>query len=209
MPIRYFFIASLMALSMWPVKTAAQDKKNEVSFTAGSIGVGDQNVSGTNLPNNTLHFGDGITFEANYSRWFRRWDALGLAVEVPVAINPDEDLQFGANLIPESYYAYFITPSIRAQFVPTALLSPWVSVGAGLGHFTPSSNLEFYGKNSGSGKTVSVFQIGGGFDVRIWKSFKVRGEVRDFNSGVPPLNVNTGKSRQGNLFSGGGIVWMF
>jgi hypothetical protein len=33
--------------------------------------------------------------------------------------------------------------------------------------------------------------------------------VRDFWSGVPQLNVDTGKSRQHNIFGGGGVVWHF
>ncbi len=36
----------------------------------------------------------------------------------------------------------------------------------------------------------------------------LRREGRGFWSGVPQLNVNTGKS-QYNLFAGGGIVWHF
>ena len=37
----------------------------------------------------------------------------------------------------------------------------------------------------------------------------LRGEGREFWSGAPQLNVNTGKSHQYNLFAGGGIVWHF
>ena len=37
----------------------------------------------------------------------------------------------------------------------------------------------------------------------------LRGEDREFWSGVPQLNVSTGKSHQYNLFAGGGIVWHF
>jgi hypothetical protein len=37
----------------------------------------------------------------------------------------------------------------------------------------------------------------------------VRGEARDFWSGVPQLNVDTGKSRQHNYFVAAGIVWRF
>jgi hypothetical protein len=33
--------------------------------------------------------------------------------------------------------------------------------------------------------------------------------ARDFWSGVPQLNVDTGKSRQHNIFVAGGIVWHF
>jgi hypothetical protein len=45
--------------------------------------------------------------------------------------------------------------------------------------------------------------------VKLTRRFTVRGEARDFWSGVPDLNVTTGKSRQHNIFVGGGIVWHF
>jgi hypothetical protein len=52
-------------------------------------------------------------------------------------------------------------------------------------------------------------QGGLGLDVRIFGHFSLRGEAREFWSGVPQLNVTTGKSRQYNLFAGAGIVWHF
>ena len=45
--------------------------------------------------------------------------------------------------------------------------------------------------------------------MQLFRSFGVRGEVRDFYSGVPQLNVDTGKTRQHNYFVGGGVVWHF
>ena len=60
-----------------------------------------------------------------------------------------------------------------------------------------------------TGTTKGVLQGGSGLDVKIYKHFTLRGEGREFWSGVPQLNVNTGKSHQYNLFTGGGIVWHF
>ena len=51
--------------------------------------------------------------------------------------------------------------------------------------------------------------MGVGLDVRIFNYLTIRGQLRDFNSGVPQLNIDTGKSRQHNLFVGGGVVWHF
>jgi hypothetical protein len=89
-------------------------------------------------------------------------------------------------------------------------VSPWVSAGGGFGHFGASSNLLFGGTNAGTtGTNTGIFQVGVGLDVKIIGNFSLRGEGRDFWSGVPQLNVNTGKSRQHNIFAGGGIVWHF
>jgi hypothetical protein len=93
---------------------------------------------------------------------------------------------------------------------PEQAVSPWVSFGGGFGHFGESSTLLFGGLNPGkTGTTTGVLQAGVGLDVKIFGRFRLRGEARDFWSGVPDLNVNTGKSRQHNIFVGGGLVWHF
>jgi hypothetical protein len=119
-------------------------------------------------------------------------------------------VHFDVNLVPKNYQAFFVTPSVRANLFPGNGLSPWVSVGGGIGHFNENSTLEFGGTNPGkTGTTTAVFQMGLGFDIRVLRSIVVRGEVRDFYSGVPQLNVDTGKSRQHNYFVGAGVVLHF
>jgi hypothetical protein len=103
-----------------------------------------------------------------------------------------------------------VTPAARLNLFSGQGVSPWVSVGGGFGHFSESSTLLFGGANTGTtGTNTGVFQAGFGLDVKIFRNFSLRGEGRDFWSGVPQLNVNTGKSRQHNIFAGGGIVWHF
>jgi hypothetical protein len=81
-----------------------------------------------------------------------------------------------------------------------------VSARGGVGHFTESSTLEFGGTNPGkTGTTTGGFQIGVGLDVNLLPIVSLRGEIRDFYSGIPQLNVDTGKSRQHNYFVGGGV----
>jgi hypothetical protein len=83
-----------------------------------------------------------------------------------------------------------------------------VSVGGGFGYFKESSSLEFVGPNPGkTGTTSGVFQVGAGLDIKLLSRLSLRGQVRDFFSGIPQLNVDTGKSRQHNFFVGGGVVW--
>jgi hypothetical protein len=54
-----------------------------------------------------------------------------------------------------------------------------------------------------------VLQTGLGLDVRFSERFKARLAARDLWAGIPNLNVDIGKSRQHNVFVGGGIVWSF
>lgn len=201
---------TIVVLLPFLVAIAAAQDKNELTGIIGRTFISDQGVRGTNAVDPTLHFGNGLSFEVNYGRHLMGGGIAGLTFEVPFVYNHDEDLHFSLNLAPEGYRSFFVTPSIRVNLLPDSGLSPWVSFGGGFAHFSESSNLEFGEPNPGkTGTTTGVFQIGGGLDVKIWHALRLRGEVRDFNSGVPQLNLNTGKSRQHNFFVGGGVVWHF
>ncbi len=206
---KFFGFAILVATTIFATSAVAQNK-NELTGIIGRTFISDQGVRGATGTDTVLHSGNGLTFEVNYGR--RIWSSplAALTFEVPFALNPDEDLHFKQNLIPEGYRSYFITPSVRANLFPSNALSPWFSFGAGFGHFSEKSELEFGGVNPGkTGTSTGVFQMGLGLDVRIFNYLTIRGQLRDFNSGVPQLNIDTGKSRQHNLFVGGGVVWHF
>jgi hypothetical protein len=201
-------MATLLAAML--VGTGSAQEKNELGGLIGRTFIANQNVPGTNFFDNTIHFGNGLTFEGVYGRHLWGNGFWKLTGEVPVAIDPDEDLNYGQNVIPKQYASFFVTPSARVNAFAENAVSPWASVGGGFGYFKESSDLIFSGPNPGdTGTFTSVFQFGAGLDVKIWKKLTLRGEVRDFWSGVPQLNVDTGKSRQHNIFGGGGVVWHF
>ncbi len=202
---KHFPVATLVTLVILASAAAAQDK-NELTGIVGRTFISDQGVQGVS----TLHSGKGFTFEVDYGRRLRSTSLASLTFEVPFAYNPDEDVHFILGTAPKDYSALFVTPSLRANLFANNGISPWVSVGGGFGHFSESSTLEFGAANPGkTGTTTGVLQIGGGLDVKAWKLVGIRAQVRDFYSGVPQLNVNTGKSRQHNLFVGGGFVFHF
>ena len=188
---------------------SAFSQKNELTGIIGRTFTSDQGVKNLNLFNNNIHFGKGLTLEANYARHL--WDTglWRLSFEVPAVINIDEDLNLVANSVPESYSSYFVTPSVRANLFSSTAVSPWLSAGGGVGHFKPSSNLVFGGPSGAKSTTTGVMQIGIGLDVKLTNHFALRGEARDFWSGTPDLLVDTGKSRQHNYCVGGGVIWRF
>jgi hypothetical protein len=103
-----------------------------------------------------------------------------------------------------------VTPAARVNVFSGQAVSPWISVGGGFGHFAESSTLLFGGKNPGTtGTNTGIFQAGLGLDVKVIGRVSIRGEVRDFWSGVPQLDVNTGKSRQHNFLVAAGVVFHF
>jgi hypothetical protein len=200
------FLVSLMVLT----SGAAAQEKNELTGIVGRTFVSDQGVIGVPAADTNLHSGNGITFEANYGRRLMDLGIVGLTFEVPFVVNFKQDVHYDVNLVPKDYQSFFVTPAIRANIFPHNGLSPWVSAGGGVGHFRENSTLEFGGTNPGkTSTTTGVFQVGLGLDVRLFRSLSLRGEVRDFYSGVPELNVDTGKTRQHNYFVGGGVVWRF
>jgi hypothetical protein len=209
---RNFFAAAVMLLAAGSTIAAAQESNNEIAVTIGRTFISDQTVPNTNFFDNTVHSGKGLSFEGNYARKLRRYFWGDLAVEVPVIFNPDEDLNYGLNQIPKQYHSIFITPAARVNLIPKLAFSPWFSFGGGIGHFGASSDLLFGGANPGPrSKTTGVLEGGVGIDVRVPHLHKarLRAEARDDWSGVPPINVNTGKTRQHNYYVGGGLVFHF
>lgn len=200
----------MFSMSIMLAFTCLAQEKNEIAGSFGRTFISHQTVPGTNFVGNSVAFGDGLSFEITYARLLKTGGLASLSLEAPIFFNLDEKLNYGINVVPFDLHEYFVTPAARVTFFPLAPASPWGSFGGGFGRFTESSSLEFGGSNPNKGgSTTGVLQFGGGVDIKTWRSFSVRGEIRDFYSGVPQLNVNTGKPHQSNLFCGVGVVWKF
>ena len=205
MSLKHLAAATVLAVCLIVTHVSAQ--QNEVSGLIGRTFISDQGIKGGTFFDNNVHFGKGLTFEVNYARRVLGPGFASLSLEVPVVVNWDEDLASDAVQVPKSFKSYFVTPSARLNVFANSAVSPWVSLGGGIGRFSESST-----QVSGAGKTgttTGALQVGLGLDVRLVGRFSLRGEVRDFWSGVPQLNVDTGKTRQHNYFVAGGIVWHF
>ncbi len=180
---------------------------NEVSITAGRSFVSTQTVQSTGLP---VHFGNEESVAFNYGRLLKTFKVFGLYAELPVAIYPRMDLNYNLDQVPKDIGALFLTPSVRMNIFSGDSVTPWVSVGGGYGRFREAPRLNFYGANPGpTGSNTGVVQFGAGLDVWPWERWGARFEARDFYSGVPALNVDTGKSRQHNYYVGVGVVHRF
>ena len=210
---RRFLAAALLILCAVSFCAAQDEEKNEIAVSVGRTFISDQTVPGTSFFNNTVHSGKGLSFDFNYARVLRNYKWGSLSVEVPFLWNPDEDLNYGQNVIPVQYSSMFLTPAARVRFLEAFAFHPWVSLGGGVGHFVASKQLVFYGTNTGHRiKTTGVLDAAVGFDVPLPQRFHYllfRFEARDNWSGVPPINVDTGKTRQHNFYVGGGVVVRF
>jgi hypothetical protein len=211
--LRSLCVVVMLTLMAPAIAFAQGEGKNEIAGTFGHSFISDQSVPNSGLADSTISHGAGYSFEINYARILGGADWADIAIEVPAIFNPDEDLHYFTNQIPEDYSSIFITPSARVRFFPDVDFSPWVSFGGGLGYFHASSDLLFFGKNTGNrGETTGILQGGVGLDVHIpgrIRRLKIRVEARDDWSGVPPINVNTGKTRQQNYYVAGGLAYRF
>ena len=203
MSLKRLTIAIMVSVCAFTAPLTAQ--KNELSGLVGRQFISDQVIPTSTSSDNLLRFGNGLSFEGNIARRVIDGELLAISLEVPVVWNVDGDTHIHTSPVSPGYTALFVTPAARLNLFAKTAVSPWVSVGGGFGHFNGSAD-QFQPK---TGTTTGVFQIGGGLDVSLIHNFKLRGELRDFWSGVPKLNVTTNESRQHNLFVGGGIVWRF
>lgn len=179
---------------------------NEFSITAGRAFVSTQTVRSTGLP---VHFGNEETFEFNYGRLLKNRGIFGLFAELPVAIYPRMDVNYNLGTTPKDVGALFVTPSVRLNIFSGESVSPWVSAGGGYGRFRVAPVTLYENPNPGSGSNTGVVQFGAGLDVWVWQRWGARLEARDFYSGAPTLNVDTGRSRQHNYYVGLGVVHRF
>ena len=184
---------------------------NELSVTAGKTFVSTQTILNSGLSfNPSLHFGNEESVAFDYARLLKSWKIFGLHAELPVAIYPRMDLNTQFNGVPKDVGALFVTPSLRMNIFSGDSVTPWVSAGGGYGRFREAPELNYYNPNPGpTGTNTGVLQLGAGLDAWIWHRWGVRAEARDFYSGVPALDVDTGRSRQHNYYVGVGIMHRF
>jgi hypothetical protein len=207
---KQLWITALAVVALVSSLASAQEEKNQLTGIVGRTFISNESIKGATFSNPFVGFGNGFSFEVNYSRYVITTPLFALSGEVPVVVNFDEDINSGADLVPSDYRSYFITPAARVNLLPAMAVSPWVSFGAGFGHFSENSSLISGGTNPGKSKTTGVLQAGFGLDVRIWRRISIRGEVRDFWSGEPDFPLApTGKTRQHNFFVGAGATWHF
>jgi len=183
---------------------------NELSVTAGKTFVSTQTIQDSDSPNPHIHFGNEETVAFNYARLLKGAKFFGFHAELPVVIYPRMDLNTYQNVIPADVGALFVTPSLRMNVFSGDSVTPWLSVGGGYGRFRYAPRLIWGGPNPGpSGSNTGVAQFGAGLDVWVWHRWGARFEFRDFYSGEPDLNVDTGMSRQHNYYVGVGVTHRF
>jgi len=204
MKLRVVLILTVLLL----VGQSVSAQRHEIAFTSGGLKIGER---GFDLPQpGFLSFGTGFTYEIGYSGRLLNAHLAALYFEVPLAGTPRTSVKTTNALSPKSYSSIFFTPGIKLKLLPGAKYSPFATMGVGLTHFSESdstvTNQPNPNRDSG---TNGVFSFGFGLDVKVVSILSIRGEVRDFYTELPPLNVRALSDRQHNALISAGVVVRF
>lgn len=202
----FFFLLSVVALL--PAKPAEAQGRNEIGLLLGARVASDPGVSPS------LEIGNSLAYQATYAHWFAHAEGAVVALEIPFVALPSQDVKSSALAAPRNFAAIYVTPGIRVKLAPSRAVAPWASVGGGYARFAESTTLVTGSPNPFvTGTNKGALQFGGGIDLRspvnLLLPVSFRGEVRDFYSGQPRLNVISTASGQHNVLVSGGLVLKF
>ena len=193
----------------------AQEKDNEVGLLLGGQFTPSQSIEASApVPDRNIDIGSGIAFQATYARRLTGTERAALYFEVPFIAAPRQELKSGTGALPDHYASLYITPGLRVKLRPNETVAPWFSVGCGYARFSEGEALLNGAANPGvTGTNKGAIQFGGGVDfrtpVKILFPIGLRLEFRDFFSGKPNYNLNTGEGFQHNLVASGGFTVSF
>ena len=131
--------------------------------------------------------------------------AAALYGEIEFVALPNRGLTAATATVPQNYASLYGAPGLRMKVLPRARLSPWVAVGGGYALYEQSAKLSNGQNTTNKFLSRGVFDFGGGLDYKLFRFLGLRGEVRDFLSGNPNLNVALSSSTQHNVMASGGI----
>jgi len=209
---RFSIIFAMLFLS-----TAALAQKVDASFTLGASFASDlkQTFTAPAGPNvvTTIKMGHDVFLEGAVSVRVLNAHVASLHLEVPAAGLPAQLLKgppvsgspSGAI---QNMSTVFVTPGLQLKLVPSAPISPWMSVGGGWARYSLEA--------AGGSVNKAALQYGGGVDFKTrLPLLGFRAEVRDFVTSDPasPLLNGPGVPDSGlnhhNILVGGGIVLRF
>ena len=206
--IRWSGLLLLAAITAWSAQAQNQDpdQKQELTFSLG--GIPDQTRSFQGSAGGARISAD-RSFGINYGHRFLGTKVAALYGEIEFVAIPNRALTAATATVPQNYASLYLTPGLRLKFFSNSRLSPWAAIGGGYALYQQSAQLSDGQNTTNKFLNRGVFDYGGGLDYRLFRFLGLRGEVRDFFSGNPNLNVPLSSSTQHNVVASGGIVLRF
>jgi len=205
--IRWFGLLLLAAITAGPARAQHQERaqNQELTFSLGGIPGQTRSFQGSA---GRAQISADRSFGINYSHRFLRAKIAALYSEIEFVAIPNRALT-ATTAVAQNYASLYLTPGLRLKFLPASRLSPWVAIGGGYGLYQQSSQLSNSQNTTNKFLNRGVFEYGGGLDYRLFRFVGLRGEVRDFFSGNPNLNVALSTSAQHNVVASGGLILHF
>ena len=140
------------------------------------------------------HVNVGVVYEGFLAHRVANFHAASLSVELPVLGIPNR----GTNLSGVSFSTVAVTPGVRVNFAPKESISPYLSAGGGIVHFSGDANSVTHG----------AARFGGGVDFKTpLPHIGGRIELKDLITPWPSLFLKSGVMQ--NFVFGGGVVFKF
>jgi hypothetical protein len=199
------FLALALLVHTFPVEALAQS--NDITFSLG--GTPSQSRGFRSPTTGAAQTSADISLGANYGRCFLDAEVAELYGEIESVALPNRGLTAATATVPQNYASLYVAPGLRLKVLPSARLSPWVAVGGGYALYEQSAKLSSGQNTTNKFLSRGIFDFGGGLDYKVFRFLGLRGEVRDFLSGNPNLNVALSSSTQHNVVASGGISVRF
>jgi hypothetical protein len=199
------FLALALLAPTFTVQALAQS--NDITLSLG--GTPSQSRGFRSPTAGTAQTSADISLGANYGHRFLDAEVAALYGEIEFVALPNRSLAATTAIVPQNYASLYVTPGVRLKVLPSARLSPWVAVGGGYALYEQSAKLSNGQNTTNKFLSRGVFDFGGGLDYKAFRLLGLRGEVRDFLSGNPNLNVALSSSTQHNVVASGGISVRF
>jgi hypothetical protein len=197
----------LLALAMLAPMFPVRAQSNDITLSLG--GTPSQSRGFQSPTAGTAQTSADISLGANYGHRFLAAEVAELYGEIEFVALPNRGLTAATATVPQNYASLYVAPGLRLKVLPSARLSPWVALGGGYALYEQSAKLSNGQNTTNKFLSRGVFDFGGGLDYKVFRFLGLRGEVRDFLSGNPNLNVALSSSTQHNVVASGGISVRF
>ena len=178
-----------LAVCLGLAAVAARAQSTDLGLTLG----------GNFVSNQTFSVDKSWVIEGSLAHRLFGTGGTGLYGELPIAAAFNNAPKTVGTVLAFHYSSVFVTPGVKLR-IGTPVVSPYFVVGAGFAHFSGPTAL--------GSETNAAVSYGGGVDVNILPHIGFRGELRDFNSGLPKFGFS-GSGRQHNVFLTGGVFVSF
>ena len=195
--------SGLLLLVSAIVAGPARGQNQELSFSLGGIPGQTRSFQSSA---GTAQISADRSFGINYGHRFLGARIAALHGEIEFVAIPNRSVTAATATVPQSYASLYLTPGLRLKFFPTSRLSPWGAIGGGYALYQQSAKFSDGQNDTNKFLNRGVFDYGGGLDFRLFRFIGLRGEVRDFLSGNPGLNVALNSGTQHNIVASGGVI---